>query len=544
MRKLLFIFIALISTTAGAQSTAVQTSVDRDSIMMGEEILLQLAVPVTKDDLVIFPIQQNVGPLEVIESYPVDTIRENDNITLFKKYGLTQWDSGDYRIPALKVIKNNASIYSDSLMVKVREVKADTTVQKMFPIKADIENDYPKPFNWAGLLWLLLWIPLGIVFVLLSRKRTRKMYEDTLPPFEWAKYRLKLLEESKLAQNGAWKEYYTELTYILRRYIDQKVYDHALENTTDELLENLKQETAARDVSLTDKTLARLEQLLKKADLIKFAGMSGDAISAKEDRGAAHDIIYNIHQVLPPPSEDELQLDVEYRRKQDRKNKIKKIALYIGATILAIAVAIGTWIAVVGYDNFKDQLFGNELREYYDGPRYTSSYGTPSITLTTPEILKRRLDKPVGGQLALATSNIDMFSLNDMDSDLYVILMTMQFKGQGPAADEEIPAELFTEPIYTSLEEQGATNIVMLDEPAELQGFKGLKLEGTYEYDEQAFEYVVYLYIQGAAVQQVWIGNLKTNNDEEDKEYGRLLREQIVNSIELKKPQPKNDQQQ
>ena len=166
IKSLSYISMFLFATMMWSQDASqVTTQVDRDSIMMGEEIKLSLSVPFTSSDLVIFPVQQSLGGMEVIESYPVDTIRDNDRMTLFKQYGITQFDSGDYYIPRLKILKNNQSIYSDSLLVKVREVKTDTAVQKMFPIKGDIANDYKRPFNWMGLWLLLLWIPLGILFL-------------------------------------------------------------------------------------------------------------------------------------------------------------------------------------------------------------------------------------------------------------------------------------------------------------------------------------------------------------------------------------------
>jgi cytoskeletal protein RodZ len=534
----------MCTTILAAQSPVdkVATAVDRDSIMMGEEIKLQLTVDATPQDLVVFPPLQNIGPLEVIESYPVDTIRENDRMRLFKEYGITQFDSGDYYIPQLKILKNQKQLLSDSLLVIVREVQTDTTVQKMYPIKADIENDYPSPFNWKGLLWLLLWIPLGILFYLLSRKRTHKTYEETLPPYEWSKYRLNKLAESKLTENRAWKAYYTELTYIVRRYIDNKVYGHALENTTAELIANIERETAAKGVSITDKTKARLAALLQKADLIKFAGQSGDAITAKDDLGVANDIIYNIHQVLPPPSEEELLLDVEYRRKQDRKRKIKTIGLYAGGILLAIVIAVAAWIAVVGMDDFKDQLFGNQLREYYEGERYTSSYGAPEITITTPEILVRETNLQATEQFKAATKEIDAFKLNDLDDDLFVVLATYQVNSTVVNDEKPIPREMFTEPVYQSLEEQGATNILMLDEPVELNGIDGMKLEGTFEYSGDQYDYEAYLYANGAAIQQVLVGNVQDDTEEEEKQFGRLLREQIVQSIQIKKPQPSKEE--
>jgi hypothetical protein len=122
MRKLLsYILLFAVTTTVLAQSPArVTTKIDRDSIMMGEEIKLQLTVEATAQDLVVFPVQQALGALEVIEDYPVDTIRKNDKMHLFKQYSITQFDSGDYYIPRLKVLFNNKELFSDSLLVKVR----------------------------------------------------------------------------------------------------------------------------------------------------------------------------------------------------------------------------------------------------------------------------------------------------------------------------------------------------------------------------------------------------------------------------------------
>jgi hypothetical protein len=546
MRKLLsYILLFAVTTTVLAQSPArVTTKIDRDSIMMGEEIKLQLTVEATAQDLVVFPVQQALGALEVIEDYPVDTIRKNDKMQLFKQYGITQFDSGDYYIPRLKVLFNNKELFSDSLLVKVREVQTDTTVQKMFPIKPDIENDYERPFNWKGLLLLLLWIPLGILFWWLSRKRTLKTYEQTLPPYEWTKYRLNNLAESGLAEDRQWKEYYTELTYVVRRYIDTKVYGQALESTTDQLIENIESETAAKGVSITDKTKERLQILLKKADLIKFAGVSGDGISAKEDRQTANDIIYNIHQVLPPPSEEELLQDVKYRKDQDRKRKIKKVLSYVAGVIIGLGVALAAWIVIVGYENFKDQVFGNQLREYYEGTSYTSSYGIPEVTLTTPEILERRVDLPLGEEFMKAVSSVDAFVLNSLEEDLFVTVTTFQIKGDGLKEGEQLPKEVFTEPVYKSFELQGATNILMLDEPTERNGLEGLKLEGTLDYNGELYEYIGYMFVNGGSVQQVVVGHVKDETAEQDKQYGRLVSEQIIASMQFKKPQtPKTEEE-
>ena len=57
-----------------------------------------------------------------------------------------------------------------------------------------------------------------------------------LPPYDRAKLALKKLDESQYLENENLKDYYSDLTLIIRKYLDEKVYDRALESTTDELI--------------------------------------------------------------------------------------------------------------------------------------------------------------------------------------------------------------------------------------------------------------------------------------------------------------------
>ena len=101
--KLYLLFIAL-STSLFAQQKQVLTSIDTTKNKIGAEFKLTLKTTVKTTSKVAFPNLKNIGPLEVIESYPIDTVKKNDQIELIKKYGLTQFDSGRYTIPAVKIL--------------------------------------------------------------------------------------------------------------------------------------------------------------------------------------------------------------------------------------------------------------------------------------------------------------------------------------------------------------------------------------------------------------------------------------------------------
>ncbi|MDP5100545.1 MAG: hypothetical protein NWQ09_04395 [Nonlabens sp.] len=517
-------------------SKKLETSVDRAQIMMGEEIKYTIGLETDLTELIVFPELKNIGRLEVIESYPVDSVRKNDKWFLYKRYGITQFDSGDYWLPRVEVIRNSEKYKTDSLLVKVREVKVDTTKQKMFPIKDSVKIDFDKNRSLKWLWWLLLLIPVGVAAWLLSRKRTTKTYEETLQPFEWTKYRLQKLDESRVLDNKDWKEYYTELTYIIRKYLDSKVYGQALESTTEQLLSELRTTMSEKGMSITATTQARLEAILHRADLIKFAGASGDGISAKEDRLHVNDIIYNINQVLPQPTEEELLQDAKYQRKMARKKYIRKILVGVAVGVLALIIAVIAFVIIKGWDNVKDAVLGNELRDAYEQTWLTSDYGIPPITMSTPAILVRQ-DSTKGNKfLEEYADSREGFAYNEMGDDWSMSAYTYRFKGKLIADGEEIPSEIVLEPFLDSLEKLGAKNIVAVDDKITRDDIDGIVVSGTYEFDNEVFNFRMELFAKDATAQQILVTTREDNEELPEREFGRLLSERIFESVGLKAP--------
>ena len=246
---LMGILILLLSFSAEAQE--VRTSVDTSSIKIGEQITYGITVEAEAEDMVVFPEGQTFEPLEMVESFPVDTSKVEGKYELLKKYALTQWDSGRYTIPQQKIIINNREFLTDSLLVEVNDVVVDTTKQKLFPIKPAVE--VPSRFEIPGWAWWLLAIViLGVlIFLFFRRKKKKEEAAKRLPPYEQAILELRKLDESHLLENREIKEYYSQLSAAVRRYLDEEVFDHAMESTTGELVAYLEAEKNNRGLSLT-----------------------------------------------------------------------------------------------------------------------------------------------------------------------------------------------------------------------------------------------------------------------------------------------------
>ena len=134
MKKTIYLPIALLFVFFGF-SQKITTSIDSSQIKIGSQFKLTIKASVNAKDKVVFPEGKFFGALEILESYPVDTIKNNSQYELIKKYGLTQFDSGRYTLPNLLVKINQTAFRTDSLSILVNNVKVDTTKQQMYDIK-------------------------------------------------------------------------------------------------------------------------------------------------------------------------------------------------------------------------------------------------------------------------------------------------------------------------------------------------------------------------------------------------------------------------
>jgi len=236
----LYFFFALFSLYSFGQ---VKASIDSTSIKIGAQVTYKIEVDTDTTSLVIFPEGQTFSPLEMIESYTIDTTKKDDRYNLIKKYGLTQFDSGAYTIPKQKILIGAKEFYTDSLKVEIREIAIDTTKQGLYDIKPII-NVEKSIGNWWKyvLLSILILSLIGFLlwwFIWRVKPLTKEEEIALLPPYDRAKLALKQLDESSYLKNENLKGYYSDLTFIIRKYLDEKVYERALESTTDELVSRL-----------------------------------------------------------------------------------------------------------------------------------------------------------------------------------------------------------------------------------------------------------------------------------------------------------------
>ncbi|WP_299213228.1 DUF4381 domain-containing protein [uncultured Aquimarina sp.] len=525
------LIICFLLVLSGNISAQVYAGIDSTSIQIGEEIRYKMQVEADSTQIVIFPEGQTFSPLEVIESYKTDTTKSGNRFNLIKEYALTQFDSGSYTIPRQKVMIGDQVFLTDSLIVEVRDVLVDTTKQKMYEIKPLVDVD-ASFFNWRKYIWWII-IPILLIgliaFLLLRRKKRKEAKENELPPYERAILALQRIDASHLLEQDSHKEYYSQLSDTARKYIDEEVYDHAMESTTDELIARLDEEIKTGALNLDKHTIEELKSVLKTADMAKFAKSKPDIGTAKADRNVIERVINETKNAIPEPTEEELLADEEYRKTVAEKKLRRKIIFGSLAGIGVIAITLTVFIIVKGYDVVKDSILGHPTKELAETEWISSAYGSPPVTISTPKVLIRNNFQLTEEQKQILKGN-ETFVYGSLIGNFYITLSTIQYNQK-----TEVDLNKVVEGVVGNFESQGAKNITVKDEEYEtLAGAKGIKVFGSLEVTntvtkkEQKSDYLMLNFGESGGFQQIMVVY-----DKEDR-YAKDIAQRIINSVELK----------
>ena len=278
MKFRLFILFFVMVQVAMAQPFTVNSELDSASIQIGEQARLRLTVAQPTNLEVSIPILSDTitRGIEIVEVLKADTISlGNDRIEVNYDYLITSFDSGFYFIPTYAYAAAGDTLYTQPLGLSVTTVSVNPTTDDI----KDIKPIMSAPFYWSelftwvgyGMLALLL---LGVIVLLLMKFVFKKKVpfisetpEPVIPPHIVALTRLEEIKAEKVWQSGNSKAFYTELTDVLRVYLDGRFGINAMEMTSDEILALVKKEPGLNEVR------AALKDLLTLADLVKFAKM-------------------------------------------------------------------------------------------------------------------------------------------------------------------------------------------------------------------------------------------------------------------------------
>ena len=539
MKIKFYLLVLLFSSAVFAQQKQVVTSIDTIKNKIGAEFKLTLKTTVDTSAKVVFPKLKNIGALEVIRSYPIDTVKKNDRYELIKKYGLTQFDSGRYTIPSIKILINKKPFLSDSLMVDVANVKVDTLQQKMYDIKDIVPVENTTGNWWKYLLALVIILGIvALVYIYIKKHQKKKIEEEIFKtPIEKATSLLNNLEKKELWQKGEIKAYYSELTDIARNYIEEAIEIPAMESTTSELILGLRAASVKKKMTLSQETIENLERVLKQADLVKFAKSKPLDFEITEDRNKIQKAILTLDKSIPvevPVEEDVLLNEVQRQnqiRIQLKKQRQKRIVIALSLFLFLLVATTTFFIITKGFDYVKDNIIGHPTKELLEGEWVKSEYGNPGILIETPKVLKRMdAQKTLPKQTMALIKEMQLFQYGSMVDNFYIVVSTNKFKNP-----VELDLSKALEGSLKLIESQGGQNIIVKQEDFQTEGgVEGIKGYGTMDIldpiskSSQKAYYEILYFKQEQGLQQIMI--LHAEGDK----YGNEIADRILNSVELK----------
>ncbi|MFJ1433743.1 BatD family protein [Capnocytophaga canimorsus] len=536
----ILLFLLLWIQLGYTQNPQIKVEVNPTEIKIGEQIEFKISVEANQTEgNVVFPQGQTFIPLEMVRASAVDTLLQQEKIRLMKTYFLTQFDSGSYTIPRQKIEVNSKSYYTDSLWVQVRNIPVDTLKQPLYDIKPIMGVEKSSSFPYQFLFFVFGWLAvllISILLVLLRKKKRGFWFKKTpLPPFEKAILGLKNLQNSKYLIESKHKEYYSELTDIVREYLEDEVRILAKESTTDELLGKIELLQESGKLSLSSETITNLRSVLQTADLVKFAKNKPDDNTAENHRVVIEDVVKKTKAAIPEPTLEEKLQNQEFLKEMELQKRQRQKRMLRWAIGLFSLLVLGGTATYLGYNSFKDTLLSDQTTQLLKGRWVTSAYGYPQTQITTPEVLKRQKMYQISG-FEQMISQQHVFDFGAINSNLYIMTSVIVFRSDAQGQEQTtLNPEKVNNIVLSQLERAGGQNITTLSEEyATTQGVKGLKLFGKMTIKDRrgnpfTASYELYSFTENGALQQLLI-----TYKESDKS-AREIAQKVVYSIDFKR---------
>lgn len=292
--SIIFVFIAFAFTysliaNAVASDYKATANVDSTTMMAGSQTTLDVdfSGPLMPNSRITIATEE-MNPEMEITSQRNSSLSDigNNRKELKESFTVQVFDSGLYTVPPILCISGEDTIICNSPAIRVDPFPLDTANLVMTDsVVSDFKiHDYSdvavaeKKFldfmpDWVmDYFW---WIVIAIiiiavaVFVYMKWLRHGKIplipVKKPIPPYELAINRLSSLQDQMLWQKGAEKEYYTELTDILRTYLEGRFGINAMEMTTPQIMDAISNNEGISEYT------SLINAVLMQADFVKFA---------------------------------------------------------------------------------------------------------------------------------------------------------------------------------------------------------------------------------------------------------------------------------
>ena len=528
----------------------VRIKADTTKIRIGEQIQFQIEVDAVKEVRFHKLVLDSLKKVEIVETLKLDTVKNK----LYKKYILTSFDSGRYVLPQQLVNIKNKTYKTDSLFIDVSTVQVDTLKQPLFPIKA-IQSQPLDLKDYAKNYWYILPILLLLVFLIwylfIRKKETEEEKIAKLTPFEQAKLQMDDLDKKLLWQNNKTKQYYTELTDIIRGFIEKELKIPALENTSNEVVRAIKKVNNKNKLEISKKSIIKLKALLQEADLVKFAKFKPLAHEIENHRVDANVILDDLkieelveegEEIIESTLEPHLETNVEnsisnnveevtvsvtkQKTAYQKMSKKKKRNIIIISIILALCIAGGFFVKNFYdkvMDNVGDLLDTDSTEKIYNAGWMRQSFENGIFEITTPIELKKGANVDLPEEVKKVIVSLDSYQYASLINKLQIASTVSEYvEGLPISLDGAISGalnQLKSNPLVKELE------FKVFD--VDTNGIPGKNVKGTYKEGNLPTDFEMVIYSIGSKFQMLLIAHKSNDLD------GVKIKNKMINSINI-----------
>jgi hypothetical protein len=296
-----FLLLALLSPFLVLAQVTVDVKIDTNVMLIGDQTRIRLEAQFPDSLMVSFPVFSDtiIKNLEILDISDFDTVIADNGLKISQSYLVTSFDSGFYIIPPMKFViglpKANRidTLNSNPLYVQVWTMPLDTTNREAIadikkPIDAPLTLKEILPFAGIGFGIILFAFIAYLLFMKYVRKKPvlLKKEKPKEPAHIIALRNLDMLDTQKLWQKGLIKEYYSQLTEVIRTYVEDRYAIPAMESTTDQIMESFR-----LSGDLEKEVKNELFDVLVRADFVKFAKATTLANENEQSMRFAYDFV-------------------------------------------------------------------------------------------------------------------------------------------------------------------------------------------------------------------------------------------------------------
>lgn len=477
-------FFAIIGTIYAQE--AIETKVDTTSIKIGDSFSLTLRVHAKALDKVSFPETPNLGDFEVLEALPTDTIISGELMELIKKYELTQFDQGDYVLPALPIVIDSKLFQSTPIDIHVLGVEVDTLKTPLYPMKDISLQGASFATYWYYILLVILSFIVGLIaYFYIKFKQEKNLTEDDKykTPFEKASKKLRKLEMRKNWTKQGAKPYYSDMSNIVRSFLEDTFDISAHELTTYEILTLLKHTLKDKNIKVKPELIAEFKRILETSDLVKFAKSQPTEQQILADTNKIQKIVSDFNVAYPISAANQ---SMRIRLREERKKKRMRFRIWIPISITATLLLITGIVYIVNTKSDKEYNFFtfNSTKILLEKQWIESTYGyNPGMTISTPSVLMHKNDPTLEDAKLEGVQYIEQFRLNELDDDLFIIVNNLTMLKDYKINQEQLVKQ------FTTLLTQNyqIENSDVNQSPFEnSNGVKGMKIQGNFNFKSVA----------------------------------------------------------